>query len=84
MQYPYDHEPDDSRCACCNANIGNNPQPDTWQYEGFCDAVCAARHVIDKQAKFADDHIHGNTRNTLKRAMSELVEGYNHLYLTNK
>ena len=46
--------PDDSGCVYCDQQLNEMPHEDSWHYQGFCDAECAARYLI-RQAKFADD-----------------------------
>ena len=73
MISPYDEVPDDRYCVFCGQELSQNPEPLSWQFQGFCDAECCLRHNLE-QCKFADDHAHLLTRKETMKAIDEITK----------
>lgn len=73
------HNPDDSICACCGTALPDEPDEDSWAYNGFCDAVCCVREFLrNPMALRPEDwpsHFHMSYRKMVAEAMSELMAG---------
>lgn len=72
---PYDECPDGDACAFCGQELPEDAQPDSWAFEGYCDAECAARELLH-EATFTDDALHASQRKTMERALDELARSY--------
>jgi hypothetical protein len=81
MAYNYmDECPDDTLCAFCGNELpfhkeNREPDEDKWEWQGFCDAVCALRLRVDEM-KFADDDGAGLIRKEVMRSVIEVTEAY--------
>lgn len=74
---PFDECPDDSCCSFCGQPLPDAPREEEWAFEGYCDAECAAR-VLVQRATFTDDQCQHETsqRNTLMRAIEDLARAH--------
>ena len=43
---PYDPVPSDDVCCHCGQQLWETCPTGSWQFEGFCDAQCAAQHAL--------------------------------------
>lgn len=64
---------DETLCVSCHARLPEDPEPDTWPYEGFCNAACLLKDAVAR-AKWPDDGVHRCTRKAAERALKELSE----------
>ena len=56
---PMDPMPDDTRCCTCNAEIPeptDNLEGDAyWNFEGFCNARCAAAYILKSRSSYTKE-----------------------------
>lgn len=69
---PNDPIYDDSTCAYCGLPLVEDPNSDSWQFNGYCNAECAGFDLIN-QAKWTDDDLHASQRQQMMAAFGNLA-----------
>jgi hypothetical protein len=81
---PPDEDAADDVCAWCGTTLPDDPQPDSWQYEGYCDARCALYQTLSDigiaagleppaSLSVAEARVHRERRDLILRTLTELL-----------